>query len=330
MRETVAALSAFYPGHDEFPFREPVAIRLNSLQSAQDSSLAVHMLTTAELILNDNTITTASCMFDTGALQASFIRRSVVDNNPIIRGRLRNCDVQVTLGDGSDSSSVSVTSYVQLQIRCTDTSSVSHTTPPIWLLVMPELAEEVIIGLPHLVRHLPDCFVSHIMAAVRDAHTRHAATASLSALHYRHTTFQQSNVAKLSPPQPLLARAGTTHIRLLSLNVNGFNAAFRSGLQEYLADQWDSHDVLLLQEVKLVPARHSKATQLLLSIGYSDIAINSIAGQRGVLTAVKPLFPLPLYTCDIPASDLPDSRGRILTATWSDPPITIVNAYLPF
>ena len=195
---------------------------------------------------------------------------------------------------------------------------------------MPELAEEIIIGLPHLVRHLPDCFVSHIMAAVKDAHTLHAATASLSALHSRYTTFQQSNVEKLSPPQPMLALAGTTHIRLLSLNVNGFNAAFRSGLQEYLAAQWDSHDVLLLQEVKLVPARHSKATQLLLSIGYSDIAINSIAGQRGVLIAVKPLFPLPLYTCDIPASDLPDSRGRILTATWSDPPVTIVNAYLPF
>ena len=288
------------------------------------------MLTTAELIMNDNTITTASCMFDTGALQASFIRRSVVENNPMICGSLRNCDVQVTLGDGADSSAVSVTSYVQLQIRCTDTSSVSHTTPPIWLLVMPELAEEVIIGLPHLVRHLPDCFVSHIMAAVKDAHTRHAATANLSALHARHTTFRQSNVDRLSSPQPLLAPAGTTHFRLLSLNVNGFNAAFRSGLQEYLVGQWDSHDVLLLQEVKLVPAKHNKAIALLTSIGYSDVAINSIAGQRGVLIAVKPLFPLPLYTCDIPSCDLPDSRGRILTATWSDPPVTVVNAYLPF
>ena len=288
------------------------------------------MLTTADLIINDTTIAAASCMFDTGALQASFIRRSVVDNNPMIRDRLRSCDVQVTLGDGSDSSSISVTNYVQLQIRCTDTSSISHTTPPIWLLVMPELAEDVIIGLPHLVRHLPDCFVSHIMAAVKDAHTRHAATASLSALHSRHSTFRQSNVDKLSTPQPSLSPAGTTRISILSLNVNGFNSAFRSGLQEYLADQWDSHDVLLLQEVKLVPAKHSKATQLLQSIGYRDVAINSIAGQRGVLIAVKPLFPLPLYTCDIPASDLPDSRGRILTATWSDPPVTIVNAYLPF
>ena len=195
---------------------------------------------------------------------------------------------------------------------------------------MPELAEEVIIGLPHLVRYLPDCFVSHIMAAVKDAHTRHAATASLTQLHSTHTTFRQSNVEKLSPTQPSLAIAGTASIRLLSLNVNGFNAAFRSGLQEYLVDQWDSHDVLLLQEVKLVPAKHGKAIALLKSIGYSDVVINSIAGQRGVLIAVKPLFPLPLYTCDIPSCDLPDSRGRLLTATWSEPPVTVVNVYLPF
>ena len=288
------------------------------------------MLTTAELIINEITIATASCMFDTGALQASFIRKAVVDANPSIRKSIRDCSVEVTLGDGSNSSSVRVTNCIQLQIRCTDASGISHLTPPFWLLVMPELAEEVIIGLPHLVRYLPDCFVSHIMAAVKDAHTTHAATASLRALHSTHTTFRQSNVKKLSPPQPSLAIAGTTGIRLLSLNVNGFNAAFRSGLQAYLVDQWESHDVLLLQEVKLVPAKHGKAVALLKSIGYNDVVINSIAGQRGVLIAVKPLFPLPLYTCDIPSCNLPDSRGRILTATWSEPPVTIVNVYLPF
>ena len=117
------------------------------------------MLTTAELLINDNMITTASCMFDTGALQASFIRSSVVANNPQIRNSIRDCNVEVTLGDGSDASSVQVTHYVQLQVRCSDANGISHLTPPFWLLVMPELAEEVIIGLPHLVRLLPDCFV---------------------------------------------------------------------------------------------------------------------------------------------------------------------------
>lgn len=87
---------------------------------------------------------------------------------------------------------------------------------------------------------------------------------------------------------------------------------------------------MLLLQVKLVPVKHGKAIQLLKSIGYSDVAINSVAGQRSVLSAIKPLFPVPLYTCDIPACDLPDSRGRILSATWPDPPVTVVNAYLPF
>ena len=41
-----------------------------------------------------------------------------------------------------------------------------------------------------------------------------------------------------------------------------------------------------IQEVKLVTGKHSKAVQLLKSIGYADVAINSIEGQRGVLTAI--------------------------------------------
>ena len=288
------------------------------------------MLTTVELIANEDSVTTASCMFDTGALQASFIRKAVVDAHPTIRNSTRDCSVEVTLGDGSNASAIQVTQYVQLRVRCTDANGAVHLTPPFWLLVMPELAEEVIIGLPHLVRFLPDCFVSHIMAAVQDAHTGHAATARLNVLHARHTTFRQSNVARLPAPQPSLSQAGTAHIRLLSLNVNGLNAAIRNGLQHFLESKWSSHDVLLLQEVKLVPTKHSKAIKALKSIGYSDVVINSISGQRGVLIAIRPLFPLPVCTCDMPSCDLPDSRGRILTATWSDPPVTLVNAYLPF
>ena len=167
------------------------------------------MLTTADLLVDNTMITTSSCMFDTGALQASFIRQDIVDSNPLIRSRIRDCNVNVTLGDGTDSSSVPVSHYVQLQVRCSDTAGISYTTPPIWLLIIPQLAEDVIIGLPHLVRHLPDCFVSHIMAAISDAHTHRAAEASLNALHARHTTFRQPNSHELSPPQPCLTRTGS-------------------------------------------------------------------------------------------------------------------------
>ena len=98
------------------------------------------MLTSADLLIDESLVAIVSCMFDKGALQASFVRQSVVDSNPRIQQNLRACSVQVTLGDGSESSSVTVRTYVQLQVRCIDAAKVSHTTAPIWLLVMPKLA----------------------------------------------------------------------------------------------------------------------------------------------------------------------------------------------
>ena len=130
---TVAAISACYPADAEFPVGEPVAIHLNGLQSAQDASLAVHMLTTVELFIHEECVTTASCMFDTGALQASFIRKAVVDAHPTIQSNTRDCSVDVTLGDGSNASSVHVSQYVQLRVRCTDANGATHVTPPFWL-----------------------------------------------------------------------------------------------------------------------------------------------------------------------------------------------------
>ena len=98
----------------------------------------------------------------------------------------------------------------------------------------------------------------------------------------------------------------------------------------YLEQRIESHDVLLLQEVKLAPAKHAKARDALLALGYAHVAINSIAGSSGVLIAVCPTLAQPMFTCDIPGCDLVDSRGRVMTMTTSDPPVTVVCAYLPF
>jgi exonuclease III len=129
----------------------------------------------------------------------------------------------------------------------------------------------------------------------------------------------------LDRPQPSLAIAGDRKVAVLSINVNGFNAACVKGLLEYLTQQYDSHDVLLLQEVKLAPAKQAAARDSLLRIGYTYVAINSIAGIAVRSTLVNPMF-----TCDIPGCDLPDARRRIMTMTTSDPPVTVVCAYLPF
>ena len=81
-----------------------------------------------------------------------------------------------------------------------------------------------------------------------------------SALHSQHVSFRQSNAPKLQLPQPVLAAAGDRSVTVLSLNCNGFVSAVSKGIMGYLADRADSHDVLLLQEVKLVPARHASDT----------------------------------------------------------------------
>jgi exonuclease III len=134
----------------------------------------------------------------------------------------------------------------------------------------------------------------------------------------------------LDRPQPSLAIAGDRRVAVLSINVNGFNAACFKGLLEYFTQQYDSHDVLLLQEVKLAPAKQAAARDSLLRIGYTHVATNSIAGSNGVLIAVRSTLVNPIFTCDIPGCDLPDARGRIMTMTTSDPPVTVVCAYLPF
>ena len=117
---------------------------------------------------------------------------------------------------------------------------------------------------------------------------------------------------------------------MLSINVNRFNTACQKGFLHYLDQCRESHDVLLLQEVKLAPAKHAKARDSLLALGYAHVAINSIAGSSGVLIAVRSTLVQPRFTCDIPGCDLVDSRGRVMTMTTSDPPITVVCAYLPF
>ena len=199
---------------------------------------------------------------------------------------------------------------------------------------MPTLGVDVIIGLPHLARNFPQCFTSHLMAAIIALHTADATAPNvstmLSNLHTIHRSQRQSLTGPLDTPQPSLAIAGDRRVSVLSINANGFNAACSKGLLDYLDQQYASHDVLLLQEVKLAPHKQAAARNLLLGSGYAHVAINSIAGSNGVLIAVKSALVNPVFTCDIPGCDLPDSRGRVMTMTTADPPVTIVCAYLPF
>jgi exonuclease III len=172
------------------------------------------------------------------------------------------------------------------------------------------------------------------MSAIMSTHQSTAVvpniTIMLNNLHTVHRSQRQSNTGPLDRPQPSLAPTGDRKVAVLSINVNGFNAACQKELLEYLTQQYDSHDVLLPQEVKLAPAKQAAARDCLLRIDYTNVAINSIAGSNGVLIAVCSTLVNPIFTCDMLGCDLPDARGRVMTMTTSDPPITIVCAYLPF
>jgi hypothetical protein len=221
-----------FPLEDNITSNTPARVRLNTLQplqQSQDPTLASFMLTTVELLHEGVLLAAGSCMLDTGALQASYIRQDALDNSPQLRSLQRSCSVDVLLGDDAEETKETVSSYVPITIRLPDSKGNPHEAHSIWLLVMPTLGVDVIIGLPHLVRNFSQCFTSHLMAAIIASHTDKASNPNvatmLSNLHTIHRSQRQSLTGPLDTPQPSLAIAGDRRVAVLSINVNGFNAA---------------------------------------------------------------------------------------------------------
>ena len=140
------------------------------MRYAEKTSLASHMLCTAELLLGETVVATGSCMLDTGALEASFISQSMIDSSPLFTPLLTPCSIAVTLGDGKEEKGVYVTSYIQLTVRIPDSRGIPYTAASIWLLVMPALTVDIVIGLPHLMRCFAGCFMSRLNSAIVAAH----------------------------------------------------------------------------------------------------------------------------------------------------------------
>ena len=158
------------------------------------------MLTTAELLIEGTVITSDVCMLDTGALEASFVKQSVIDSSPLLQPLLRPCSIAVTLGDGNDEKAIYVTSYIQLSVRIPDSRGTPYTGESIWLLFMPALTVDIVIGLPHLMRCFAGCFMSCLNAAIVAAHEAYVdsppvppsigiPTTPIAALHSQHVTF---------------------------------------------------------------------------------------------------------------------------------------------
>ena len=101
-------------------------VSISTLQTSQDPTLASFMITTIELVSGDTVLATGSCMLDTGALQASFIRQDILDRCHHLRALQRPCTIDVLLGDDAVSTAVSVTKYVPVTVRIPDAQGAPH------------------------------------------------------------------------------------------------------------------------------------------------------------------------------------------------------------
>ena len=156
---------------------------------------------------------------------------------------------------------------------------------------------------------------------------------TLAPLATRHVSFRQSNTQRLDGPVPAMRNtAGGRRLRVMTLNVNGLNNALIKGLPEFLQTYEHNNnalpDVLVLTEIKLTPKRHAAARQTFLDLGYPSVEINSNTSYAGILIATR-VGPDPVYMHGLPGYG-PDQESRTLTATWADPPMTVVGAYFPF
>ena len=74
-----------------------------ALQTRTKKVLTDYMLAPMDILHKGEPIRTLTALFDTGALQTSYIRKFLVSDNPTLAALVKPCAVQVTLGDGSDS-----------------------------------------------------------------------------------------------------------------------------------------------------------------------------------------------------------------------------------
>jgi hypothetical protein len=138
----------YFPLERDIMSNTHAEVSLSTLQTSQDHTLAQFMITTVELVYDDTVLATGSCMLDTGALQASFVSQELLDRCPHLHAMQRPCTVDVHLGDDAASTAVSVSRYIPISVRIPDAQGAPHTAHSVWLLVMPTLVTNVIIGLP--------------------------------------------------------------------------------------------------------------------------------------------------------------------------------------
>jgi len=130
---------------------------------SSESSLVNAVTHNAILVVNDNANTKVNCLLDSGALHASYIRKSIVDEmRSNCEHQIKSCTGSVLLADKQ--TSIPVTELLHCKLYMTSPSGNEFFISQV-LIVMEDLGEDVIIGLPTIVSSLLSLYTEKLQQA---------------------------------------------------------------------------------------------------------------------------------------------------------------------
>ena len=262
-------------------------------------------------------VATVRAMQDTGALQCSFIETSLVESNSHLINSRKPCKYVITLGDNE--ANVHVDNQIITNLTLLDAQGKKHLVKQITLLEMPTLTAPIILGFKDIVKLLPQVFISHLVAAMAQAHQEELERLSLA-------TLAPNQFFKTHDAVPrFISRTATSDIIILNINVNGIKSAIKNGLMTYLNNT--QHDILTLTEVKLKPLKHAEVLELFNDNGYTATSIYSEHEHGGVMIASK-LVEQPVFIHGLPGYDYSDQESRFMIAAYTT--FVVGATYVPF
>ena len=84
--------------------------------------------------------------------------------------RQKPCKMTVVLANGDSKTTLDITHYVEIDCTCDDADGKNHLKQKVPTLICDKLSTDAILGLPTIVLHMPQIFISHLMAAINAVH----------------------------------------------------------------------------------------------------------------------------------------------------------------
>ena len=274
------------------------------------------------------------CLTDTGAVTASFTHQEFIAQHPELLSKIKKKSTRVILGDGSNAKSINCEEVVELTVEFTDAKGAKHIINKGQFIVMPSLNVDMIIGLPHIVRCIPNLFIQMLVAAINDALSQQEQAIKPSEksppVEINNLTDQ---IVKGLPIQLhikhnslLEGECSIGDLNLISLNTNGLKHSVNGGKLEAFIKTLPVPHILALQETKIGQNSEDEYRRIFLGWGYKQVEFVSNGGKGGVaiLSQLDPPF--------VVLNNLPykngDIEARSISASFEN--FVLVNTYKPY